>query len=74
MCLSHYELDYIVKDGLLLITSDENEDSLFTRPNDDPFQIVGHCLLAVIAAGLGGASAPLVCDLARRQRERTAGE
>jgi hypothetical protein len=30
------------------------------------FQIAGHCLLALIAAGLGGATTPVVRDLARR--------
>jgi hypothetical protein len=57
-----------------MITSQEDEESLFMRPNDDPFQIVGHCLLALIAAGLGGLAAPLVCDLTRRQRGRAAVE
>ena len=33
---------------------------------DDPVLIVGHCLLALIAAGLGGVVAPLVSDLRGR--------
>jgi hypothetical protein len=40
-------------------------DQLSTNPYADPFQIVGHCLLALIAAALGGMAAPFVCDLAR---------
>jgi len=31
----------------------------------DPVEIVGKCLLALLAAGLGGVLAPLVSDLRR---------
>ena len=66
--LKQLDLGFAVKDGLLLITAQESVD-LYTVPYDDPFQIVGHCLLALIAAGFGGVGAPLMCDLARRPRE-----
>jgi hypothetical protein len=74
LCLKQLELAYVVRDGVLVITSEIDAETLFTSPTDDAFQIVGHCLLALIAAGLGGAAAPLVCDLARRQRGPGAGE
>jgi hypothetical protein len=70
LCLRQLDLAYVVKDGLLLITSAEDENNLVNSPNDDPFQIVGHCLLAVIAAALGGVAAPFVCDRARGQAGR----
>ena len=64
LCLRQLELSYVIRDGLLLITSQEDAETLINWPNDDAFQIVGHCLLALIAAALGGAAAPWVCDLA----------
>ena len=67
-CLKQLDLDYVVKGELLLITSLENESNGSTWPNEDPFLVVGHCLLALIAAGLGGLVAPRVCDLARETR------
>ena len=66
--LKQLDLGFAVKDGLLLITAQGSVD-LYTVPYDDPFQIVGHCLLALVAAGFGGVAAPLMCDLARRPRE-----
>ena len=67
LCLKQLDLDYTVRDGLLLITSLESMDYLLKDTDRDPFQIVGHCLIAVIAAVLGGLSAPFVCDLARKR-------
>jgi hypothetical protein len=67
-CLRQLDLGFGVRDGLLVITSIESEDMLAAKPYDDPFQIVGHCFLALIAAGLGGVAAPLVCDLGRERR------
>jgi hypothetical protein len=69
-CLKQLDLGFIVKDDLLLITSVESLERPLNYPNDDPslledpFLIVGHCLLALIAAGLGGVAAPWICDLA----------
>jgi len=65
--LKQLNLAFVVKDGLLVITSIPSAEYLTGVPFDDPFQIVGHCLLAVIAAGLGGVAAPLACDMARRR-------
>jgi hypothetical protein len=65
LCLAQLDLAYRVKDGLLQITSRESEDSSFLAA-DDAFQVVGHCVLALIAAGLGGLLAPLVCGLSQK--------
>jgi hypothetical protein len=67
-CLRQLDRQYVVKDGLQLVTSAESEEQLVPSQYTDPFQIVGHCLMAPIAAGLGGAAAPVVCDLARKAR------
>jgi hypothetical protein len=73
LCLKQLDLAYLVRDGMLVITSQESEDDLAISPNDDPYQIVGHCLLALIGAALGGLVTPLVCDLARSTAERRTG-
>ena len=57
LCLKQLCLSYSVRDGLLLITS---EESLTMPIYQDPFLIVGHCLLALLAAGFGGSAAPRV--------------
>ncbi|MFI5461170.1 MAG: hypothetical protein ACHRXM_37670 [Isosphaerales bacterium] len=56
LCLKQLGLAYIVKDGFLMITSEDESLPIF----EDPFMIVGHCLFAMIAAILGAAAAPLV--------------
>jgi hypothetical protein len=66
LLLKQLELDYVVKDGLLLITSQETLEFRRGSIEEDPYQTAGHCLLALVAAALGGLAAPLVCDLARR--------
>ena len=70
LCLEQLDLVHVVKDGLLLVTSLESQRDLGPTQDNDPFQIVGHCLLALIAAGFGGAAAPVVFALAR---DRSAG-
>jgi hypothetical protein len=72
LLLEPIDLDYTVRDGLLLITSRESMGVLLQDTDKDPLQIAGHCLIAVIAAVLGGLAAPLVCDLARK-RDRSRG-
>jgi hypothetical protein len=62
LCLKQLDLVYSIRDGLLLITSAE---SAGTPVYEDPFLIVGHCLLALFAAVLGSLAAPLVCDMHR---------
>ena len=54
LCLRQLDLAFHVRDGLLVITSQESDDELEVFPTDDYFQIVGHCLLSLVAAGLGG--------------------
>ncbi len=62
-CLKQLDLTYSVKDGLLLITSRESHDNSLLASAADAYQVVGHCVLALIAAGLGGLAAPYVCKL-----------
>ena len=66
LVLNQLDLDYTVKDGLVFVTSRELMPAVLSLSDRDPLQIAGHCLIAVIAAVLGGLAAPLVCDLARK--------
>ena len=66
LCLAQLDLAYYVKDGLLVITCRDSEDLPSSPATDDAFQVVGHCVLALIAAGLGGLAAPLVCGRGRK--------
>jgi hypothetical protein len=53
-------MTYYVKDGLLEITS----MGCYDRPYEleDAYLVVGHCLLALVAAMLGGLLAPLIAE------------
>lgn len=67
LVLGELGLSYGVKDGLILINSDHDEE----RPAyEDPFLVIGQCLLALLAAGLGGLLAPLVHDARDEAAER----
>jgi hypothetical protein len=66
LCLAQLDLAYRVQDGLLLITSEESNDPSLRAAAADAFQVVGHCILALIAATIGGLVAPFVCALARK--------
>jgi hypothetical protein len=66
LCLKQIDLAYSVKDGLVFITSEESHDESLRSASADAFQVVGHCVLALIAAGLGGLAAPFVCNLTRK--------
>jgi len=66
LCLAQLDLAYRVQDGLLLITSEESQDTSLRAAAADAFQVVGHCILALIAAAFGGLVAPFVCALARK--------
>ncbi|MGC8644534.1 MAG: hypothetical protein ACP5XB_32115 [Isosphaeraceae bacterium] len=57
LALRQLGLDYMLKDGVLVITS--VEEILQSTPQD-AFLTVGHCLLAWLAAVLGVALVPLV--------------
>jgi hypothetical protein len=60
LALQPLGMTYYVKDGLLEITS----EGCYDRPYEleDAYQVVGHCLLALVAAVLGGLLAPLVAE------------
>jgi hypothetical protein len=55
--LAQLDLAYSIRNGVLVITSVE---SARTPAYVDPFLTAGHCLLALLAAGLGAILAPLV--------------
>ena len=61
-CLNQLDLAFAVRDGFLMITAVGQALPAY----EDPFLIVGHCLLALIAGALGGALAHLVSDTHRR--------
>jgi hypothetical protein len=66
LLLTQVQLAYTVRDGMIVITSEERLEPA-PRPREAAqFQIVGRCLIAVIAAVLGGLAAPLVCELGRQ--------
>jgi len=66
LLLKQIDLDYEVRDGLLRISTQEMLVFGWRSIEEDPFQIAGHCFLALVAAALGGLAAPLVCDFARK--------
>ncbi len=66
LCLAQLDLAYYVKDGLLVITCRDADDLPSSPATDDAFQVVGQCVLALIAAGLGGLAAPFVCGMGRK--------
>ena len=73
LCLAQLDLEYGVKDGFLFITSEESYDEPELSGWADAFQVVGHCVLALIAAGIGGVAAPVVCALAGERRGSSSG-
>jgi hypothetical protein len=64
-CLDQLDLAYVVRDGVLEITSRESAAYHLLSTAEDAYQVAGHCVLAMIAAALGGIAAPLVCRLPR---------
>ncbi|MFI5456424.1 MAG: hypothetical protein ACHRXM_13325 [Isosphaerales bacterium] len=62
ICLKKLGLVYSVRDGFLMIS----EEGVALPVYEDPFLVVGHCLLALIAAGFGGVMAPLVSGTPRQ--------
>jgi hypothetical protein len=58
LVLNQLDLSYALEGGVLVI------GHLKGRPpsaDSDPFHVVGHCLLALLAAGLGATLARVVC-------------
>jgi hypothetical protein len=60
ICLQQLGLAYRVKDGYLWISCDSEWESELLPSAENPFVIVGHSLLALVAAALGGIAAPIV--------------
>jgi hypothetical protein len=73
LCVAQLDLAYSVKDGLVFITSRESHDEALVSEPEEPFQVVGHCVLALIAAGIGALAAPLVCGLTGERRLASGG-
>ncbi|MGO9471601.1 MAG: hypothetical protein ACLQVF_46555 [Isosphaeraceae bacterium] len=67
LCLKQLDLAYCIRDGVLVITSEESQES-GPVVYEDPFLIGGHCVLTLLAAVLGGVLAPLVSDSRRESR------
>jgi len=63
VCLKQLGLAYGIRDGFLIITSAES----VPPPYEDPFLMGGHCVLALIAAAVGGVCGPTV-SYARMRR------
>ncbi len=61
-CLRQLDLSFALRDGFMMIT----EAGRPLPAYEDPFLIVGHCLLALLAAAVGGVLAPLVADARSR--------
>jgi hypothetical protein len=62
-----------VQDPSLVVNSSQGglTPDQFSSIAPDPLMVVGHCLLALIAAGLGGVLAPLVSDASRDRPGRS---
>jgi hypothetical protein len=60
VCLQQLGLAYRVKDGYLMITCDGESKTELLPGAENPFVIVGHSLLALLAAAFGGIAAPIV--------------
>jgi hypothetical protein len=64
--LDQIGLTHHVKDGALVIHHKDSDDEASVSTATDAYQIVGHCMLSLIAAGFGGAVTALVCSRNRR--------
>ena len=60
LLLRQLGMTYGVKDGVITITAELSDEDENTAAYEDPFLVVGHCVLAWLAACLGGVLAPLV--------------
>jgi hypothetical protein len=68
LCLRQLDLGFSVREGFVMIS---DGDSATIPVYEDPAQVVGHSLLALIAAGVGAAAARFVFERTRRRSERT---
>jgi hypothetical protein len=62
LALQQLDLTYRVRDGVLMIYDRESDEEYLLSIGRTAYQTVGHCLLALMAAGIGGVLAPLLCD------------
>jgi hypothetical protein len=69
ICTKQLDLNFSVRSGHVMIS-----DTATIPVYDDPVQVVGHSLLALIAAGVGAAASRFVSDRTRRREgaDRTA--
>jgi hypothetical protein len=56
LCLNQLDLTFAVRDGFLIVT----EPGAALPAYEDPFLVVGHCVLALSAAAVGAAVVPIV--------------
>ncbi len=65
LILRQLGMTYEVRGGLIHITSMSTGDFDPVPAYDDPFLLMGQCVLALLAGCLGGGAAPLACGLKR---------
>jgi len=66
--LKQLGMGFGIRDGYLVVTSIES----VPPPYEDPFLMGGHCVMALLAAAVGGVLAPLVAAASGRQSTRSA--
>jgi hypothetical protein len=69
LCLKQLDRTYHVKDGKLIIHSLESTEEAALSAAKDAYQIVGHCVLALIAAAIGGALTAILREASLLHRE-----
>jgi hypothetical protein len=69
LCLKQLDLGFSVRQGFVMIS---DGDSATIPVYEDPVQVVGHSLLALIAAGVGAVAARFISDRAGRHRRADA--
>lgn len=60
--LDQIGLTHHVKDGAIVIHHKESEQEASISAAKDAYRVVGHCMLSLIAAGIGGAMTAIVCN------------
>ncbi len=65
--LEQLDMQYVVKEGVLEITSRDMAIHQLRSAADDAYQVAGHCVLAMIAAALGGLASPVFCGMERKK-------
>jgi hypothetical protein len=70
LILKQLGMAYMIRDSVVLVTSESAAEGLPVYK--DSFLIVGHCLLALVAAGLGGLAAPLMAGMRRKAAVQSA--